>query len=306
VDWKPRAISPSHIALAGLAVVNAVLLAVTLLAFLYADIGADWTLIYSRLGDRLQDGSLYEWSAFPYAFRYSPVAAWIFAGLAPLGLAGWMALHFAALSLVGWRMAALALVSFPFWADVYNGNTTTFVFVTGLLALRGSLRAGLAFLALSLLIPRPMMVPLVGYLLWRTPSLRLPFAALFVVHAGLVVLSGYGDSWMAVLVRRSFDDVGGHMDIGPALLLGPWWLPLAVVAATLAMAARRVGLASVLICPYWLPYYLIPLLWEFDTHRAPARRPGPGWMSGRAATRRGDGHRRLAPSPVVGPTNRLP
>ena len=81
-------------------------------------------------------------------FVWSPVAAWLMAGAALLGYWAWAALHVASVLLLRRPLLiGLALVSYGFWFDVAQGNTVTFVFVTGALALRGS-RGSLAYLAL--------------------------------------------------------------------------------------------------------------------------------------------------------------
>ena len=38
--------------------------------------------------------------------------------------------------------------------------------------------------------------PVVVWLLWKRPGLRIPAAAIFVIHAALVALTGYGGQWL--------------------------------------------------------------------------------------------------------------
>src|SRR5689334_3675035 len=64
-----------------LVTINFILLAVTLAAFFFADIAADWTAVYSQLGPRIPAGTLYDWPNTIFAYRYSPLLAYVFAGI---------------------------------------------------------------------------------------------------------------------------------------------------------------------------------------------------------------------------------
>jgi hypothetical protein len=249
--------------LLGLAVVwtlNTVGLAVILLAFLNADVGFDW-ILFTEAGSRFAEGGLYDWAG-TVSYRYSPVLAAFFAVITPIGYLGWSALHFGALLALPRRMAVFALVAFPFWADVYNGNTMTFVFVAAAAALAGSRAGALAFLALTILIPRPLMLPIAIWLLWKRRELILPFALIFLAHAGLVVASGWGDEWVANLLTRGTDDLANRGDFGPSRLIGLWWYPVGLVVAAWFAMRGRLGLASLAASPYWLSHYFLMLLLE--------------------------------------------
>ena len=79
--------------------------------------------------------------------RYSPLLAYFFAAVTPIGYWGWTALHFVALLGLPRRVALVALVSFPFWQDIYNGGVMTFILVSAVAALSGSRAGTVAFLA---------------------------------------------------------------------------------------------------------------------------------------------------------------
>ena len=244
------------IGLVALWTINGILLAVTLAAFLYADVAFDWRVIFSQLGPRIENGTLYEWDAV-WAYRYSPVLAYGFAAIAWIGPVAWLGLHFAVLPLLGKRLGLITLASFPFWSDVYNGNVMVFVFVVAILALRGNRWAQVAFLALTLLIPRPLMLPVAAWLLWRHRALWIPFAGIFVAHALLVLWTGYGDEWIGSLLSRGADDLGARVDFGPGQLIGAWWVPIGLALAGWFTWRGRLGLASIFASPYWLPPYLL-------------------------------------------------
>jgi len=252
------------------AAINFVLLAVVMVAFVAAPVAFDWDL-FVEAGRRYFAGDLYAWEGIA-AYRYSPLFALGFAAITPIGYLGWSLLHFVALTLLPTRMALVALVSAPFWYDVQNGNTATFVVVAGYHALRGNRWGILAFLALTLLIPRPLMLPITVWILWRHREWILPFAVLFVVHAGLVWMTGWGPEWVDNLLSRGTDDLANRGDFGPSQLLGLWWWPIGLALAAWASVRGHLGLASLLASPYWLLHYFLMLLLELPfRERSPAR-----------------------------------
>lgn len=263
----------SRLAWTALITINAVLLAITLAAFFLAPVGIDWG-IYSEAGGRI-GGGLYDWPGTVYAFRYSPLAAYVFALIAPIGYLGWTGLHVAALLLIPRRLALFTLLSWPFWDDLYNGNVMTFVFVAAVLALQGRKTGQVAFLALALLIPRPLMLPLLAWLVWWVPWTRLPLLGLVVVNAIGVWLTGYGPAWIAALLSRGADDLAARVDFGPAHLIGPLWIPLGLALAAWLTWKGRLGLASIAASPFWLPPYLLMALLEVQGPAKASIRRGP-------------------------------
>jgi hypothetical protein len=253
------------------AIPNLFMVALTISAFYVADVGYDWQ-IFVEAGRRVIDGGLYDWQGI-YTYRYSPLAAYAFAVLAPIGFWGWSALHVGALLAMPSRwLALLTVFLWPFWADLYNGNTMTFVVVAGLAALAGSRIATGAFFILALLMPRPLVLPLLVWLLWTRPEWRWPFAAMFVVQAVLVVVLGFGPSWLNALLHAT--EGVAVADFGPAAFIGSWWLPIGLLLAALLTFSGRLGVASLAASPYWLPQYLLMLL--LDLVPKHDRGPDPG------------------------------
>ena len=177
----------------------------------------------------MDDGTLYEFNEF-YAYRWSPVAAWIlgFVTLMPLWL--WQVLHVAVLPLLrSWWLVVACLITFPLWFDIQTGNLMIFIAVTGFWAYRGNGPATALFLVLTLLVPRPLMIPLAAWILWNRPPWRLPFLLLFVGHAALVVASGYAgvarcpvrrvgraDERLQLRARRASSACGGCPSASPS------------------------------------------------------------------------------------------
>jgi hypothetical protein len=260
---------PARVAIAvgllAVVVLNALLVANQLSIILAGYPGAD-LVDYQMAARRVWEGGLYA-SDGVYHFRYSPVAAYLFA---PLGLVTplvWRGLHVAAaLALPTWPMRLLLLASWPFAFDLQLGNVMTFVLLAAAWALRGNRIGGVVFLAFCLLFPRPLMLPIAAWLVWRQPWLRWPFVALFVVHAVLVAVSGWGGAWISQLFA-STDEIGSAFNIGPTALVGLWWLVLGIPLGAWLFWRGRVGLAGLAISPYLLPYYLMVALLDLPEER---------------------------------------
>jgi hypothetical protein len=270
--WRSRG-SQLH-PLVRVAVVAAVLAVVLLNALLVANQfsiilagypGAD-LVDYQMASHRLFSGGLYA-SDGVYNFRYSPVAAYLFVPLRFVDPAIWRLLHLAAaVALPTWPMRLLLLASWPFAFDLQLGNLMTFILLAAAWGLRGNRPAALIFLALALLAPRPLVLPIAAWLLWRQPVLRWPFVAMFVIHAGLVLLSGWGEEWISRLLT-STDEVESAFNIGPSAIVGAWWLLIGVPLGIWLFVRGRVGLAGLAVTPYVLPYYLMVALLDLPASR---------------------------------------
>jgi hypothetical protein len=223
--------------------------------------GAD-LVVYQEAARRVPEGGLYVNDA-----SYSPIAAYLFI---PLGLVTpwiWRALHLAgALALPTWPMRILLLASWPFAFDLQLGNVMTFVLLAAAWALRGNRFAALIFLAFCLLFPRPFMLPIAAWLLWRQAWLRWPFVALFGLHAALVLATGLGGAWLTQLFG-STEMVGSIFNVGPTVVVGLWWLLVGIPLGAWLFWRGRVGLAGLAISPYVLPYYLMVALLDLPSRR---------------------------------------
>jgi hypothetical protein len=231
----------------------------------------DWEN-FIQAAARLDRGGLYEFD-HPYAFRWSPVAAWILGIVTLIPIWAWQALHVAVLPLFrSWWLVVACLVSYPLWFDIQTGNIMIFVAVTAVWAVRGNGPATALFLALSVLVPRPLMLPLAGWLLWQRPAWRVPFALMFIGHALVVVASGYAPEWSAALLTVG-PELTSDFNFGPSALIGALWIPIGAALAVWLTWRGRLGLASLAASPYWLPYYFLMLLVEFRTAGETAAEP---------------------------------
>lgn len=210
-------------------------------------------------------GDLYTKTEWWYGWRYSPVAVPIFAVLTWPGVWVWRAAHIAALFLLpGWRRW-VALASYPLWFDLHAGNVLVFVVVAAYWALRGNRWATGIMLLMALLMPRPMMLPLVAWVMWKQPAWRWPFVGMFVAHAALVWWSGYGPAWIARLLEVGGEEVALNINAAPSAFLGAWWFVIAVPVAIALFWKGKPATSGLFLQPYWLPYYLLmPLADRWD------------------------------------------
>lgn len=235
----------------------------------------DWR-IFVQAGERFWAGSpdLYEVNAL-YSFRHSPLMAMVMPAVAWIGVLGIRLVTLvAAIAMPTWPMRLLTVASWPFAMDAQHGALITLVVLAAAWALKGSRSASVAFIILTLISPRPLMLPIAAYLLWQQPWLRLPGLALFVAHGVAVLATGYGDDWMAMLLASGTDGIEGPFNLSPSRFLGRLWLPIGVVLAVLLTWRGRPGLGAIAISPYLLPHYLLLLLLEIAPRaerRAPAR-----------------------------------
>ena len=253
---------------------SALLSAAWIVLILAGSASADWR-IYVEASHRVGTGGLYQITD-TYAFRASPFVAWAFALLAPLGPTLWRILHLAAAAAMpSWPLRLAVLIAWPFWFDVQEGNVLTFVLLAAAWALRGSRIAGVVYLALALLMPRPLLLPVAAWLLWQRPDLRLPFAVMLVAHTGAVLLSGWGGEWVRQLIA-STDEVHSFWNMGPSRLIGLWWLVIGLPLGIWLTIRGKLGLASLAVSPYWLPYYYLFVLLDLPHGKAArARNPAP-------------------------------
>lgn len=219
-------------------------------------------------------------------FRWSPVAAWLLAPVIALGVTGWRVLQLVAV--VGfrdWRVILVILASAPFWMDVTSGQAITFVALAAWHAVRGSRLGTWAFFALALLMPRPLMLPVLIWLLWKRPEARLWFAGLLLVNVVLVLVSGHALDWAQRLLTTGPEELHHVNNLGPSRFIGALWVPIGLALAAFFTWRGRLGLASLAASPYVFPYYLMMLVLEFEPRRL-FDRAGCGGRLGAVAVQR--------------------
>lgn len=233
------------------------------------DVPVDWQLI-RQLPTAVGCGTVYAIESDGVRFLWSPVMAWLMAGVAVLGYWPWVAAHVAAAFLVRSPvLVLLLLVSYGFWFDTAQGNIVVFLGVAAMLALQGIRWGRLAFLALMILAPRPLGVPLGLWLLWSDRTLWKPASLMFIAHLALVALSGLGLEWFGAMVSS---DLAPGITVGPTAWFGRWWLIAGIPLAIFLAKRGLFGWAGLAMSPYVTPQYVLwPLI---DLVRRPPRAAG--------------------------------
>jgi hypothetical protein len=214
----------------------------------------DWD-IYVQASRHFSLGTLYH-AQYPYSYHYAPQLAPILGILTGAGITLWRAAHFVALAILpSHRLAFLLLVSYPFWFDVATGNLMVFVLVAAAWAYRGNRPATAIYLALCVLVPRPLMLPLLAWILWRQPAWRLPFAGFVVVGLLTALPTGYLPAWIGSLFQSGASEMANDFNLSPSRFVGAAWLIIGVPLGVWLTLRGRLGWASLAISPYLLPYY---------------------------------------------------
>jgi hypothetical protein len=225
--------------------------------------------VYVEAGRRFAAGlSPYGFALPPIGalFRYSPVFA---AGMAPLsGLPfplvalGWRLVEVGLLALsvrgLGWLGVAIVLNPLVV-LDLSVANVGTLFLAAMITVVRWpSARTVTAYAILVLLIPKPTLLPVLAWGLWRVRASWLPVAGVGV--AGLAMAQLIPDFGHAILSGDRIFGMLQNLAFLPAWLVG--LLMASSVALTVASVRRPrlLGPASVLASPYYFSYSLVPLL----------------------------------------------
>jgi hypothetical protein len=219
------------------------------------------------------------------SFNYNPLAAYVLAIIVPFGYPVWVAIHVVAAMLSPRPVGLVLLVTFPWWWDAALGNVVVVVFVFAAWAVRGHGWAIAATLFLALLIPRPLMLPVVAWLLWKFPKWRPRFVLIAVLTGVSTLLTGEGAAWLAGILRTG-GDVNHYWNLSPSRFIGIAWIPFGAVLGILLARRGFVGLAALAISPYLLPYYAMFALLDIGRRPDdPARMTLAGPISGAAHDR---------------------
>jgi hypothetical protein len=217
----------------------------------------DWGFYVSTVQRLTAGGPLYGSAATGAAgFNYNPLVAYGLAWVVPLGYPVWVVLHIAAAALLPRPMGLVALLTFPWWWDVALGNDVAFVVLLAVWATRGQGWAIGATLVASLLIPRPLMLPLVAWLLWQYPPWRVRFVAIIAIVGAATLATGQAGEWLSGMGRAA-GDVNHYWNFSPSRFLGFAWLPIGAALAVMLVRRGYVGLACLAVSPYLLPYYVM-------------------------------------------------
>lgn len=249
------------------------------------DFAFDFTCCYQQAAARALEApsTLYEWSD-TYTFRYTPIGALLFAPLVPLppDVAAWawlgtklVILAVAAAWLAqGWPrdrralIIGLVLLFPPVIHDLVIGNVSTLTLLVLIAVARWpGVRSGIAIGLLTVLMPKPHLIPVLAFLV--VTRRRDALVAVATVVTGTAVgLAIFGpDPWLAFIgtlrepLERTFTaNVGWSSLLGPAgVIIGLVLAAVAFAAAVLVGGSRGYGLSiisGILAGPYTFIHYL--------------------------------------------------
>ena len=223
--------------------------------------GQDWRNL-TNAGQLLLSG------ANPYTeplFRWNPLIGYAFAAISGAPYWLWIAAHVAVLFALPTPARWIALISWPFWFDVLVGNVMALVFMLAWHALDGKRWAVIGFILAALLIPRPLMLPVLTWLLWKQPWSRWWFVGLALVVGAGTLATG----WTAEYLNRL-----AEIDWRYLVAWGPFY-PLMLALAAWLTWKGRLGLASLAASPYLIVNYLLMLVLEVSTRPARSSAPTP-------------------------------
>lgn len=269
-----------------------------------ADFAFDFTCCYQQAAARALDdpSTLYAWSD-TYTFRYTPLGALLFAPLVPLSEAAaswaWLLVKAAVLFVAAWWfsrpwdgdrrwLVAGAVVAFPpVVHDLVIGNVSTITLLVFLAVARWTDgRGGIVIGLLTVLMPKPHLIPVLAYLAVRRPRDFLVSVATTGVGV-LVGLALFGAGpWIAFLgtlrepLERTFTaNIGFSGLLGPAGVAVGVAVALAIfVAGVMVGGARGYGLsivAGIVAGPYTFIHYLAGTLVAAE----PVLRSRPRWLA---------------------------
>jgi Glycosyltransferase family 87 len=268
------------------------------------DFAFDFTCCYRQAADRALDApaTLYDWSE-TYTFRYTPIGALLFAPLvlvdAEASPVAWLVFKLVILAATAawfarswdanrrWLVILMVIAFPPIVHDLVIGNVSTLTLLVFLAVARWQdVRGGVALGLLTVLMPKPHLIPVLAYLAMRRPSDFL--AAFGTIAMGVlvgVVIFGV-DPWLGFIgtlrepLERTFTaNVGWSNLLGPTGVILGIGIGLAVlVAGTILGGARGYGLsiiAGILAGPYTFIHYLSGTIVAVE----PVLRTRPRWLA---------------------------
>lgn len=225
--------------------------------------------VYLEAGRRFASGlSPYGFELPPIGalFRYSPVFAGAMAPLSSLPFdvvaLGWRLGEVAllALSVRGLGWLGVAIVVNPLVVlDLSVVNVATLFLAAMIMVVRWpSVRTITLYALLVLLIPKPTLLPVLAWGLWRVRAAWLPVAGVGATGLAMVLLMP--DFGHAILTGDRIFGMLQNLAFLPVWLIAVL-MGLSVVLTVLSVRwPRLLGPASVLASPYYFSYSLVPLL----------------------------------------------
>jgi hypothetical protein len=254
------------------------------------DFAFDFTCCYQQAGERALSApaTLYDWSE-TYTFRYTPLGALAFSPLAALSegaaVIAWLAVKLVALVVAAvWfarsfpsdqrLLVVLLVLAFPpVIHDLMIGNVSTLTLLVYVAVARWQdPRGGVALGLMTILAPKPHLLPVLAWMAVRRPRDFAAAAATMIAGAGAGLIIFGPQPWLDFV--GTLADPLSHTftaNIGFSGLLGPAGVAVGVVVAVVLLGLalvkrgsdRGLGLAiisGIVLGPYTFIHYLVGTL----------------------------------------------
>ena len=129
------------------------------------------------------------------------------------------------------------------------------------LSVQGRAWAQAGYLAIAVLIPRPLMLPVALWIVWQRRAWWPWLLVVGILYVAATWATGWLEEWIGVL-RSVSAGLEGKTFFGWQRWIGSWWWAVAVPLAAVLMWGRRPGLASIAIGPHIVPHYWLFLMLE--------------------------------------------
>src|SRR3989304_9781620 len=106
-----------------------------------------------------------------------------------------------------------------------------------------------AYLPIGVLVPRPIMLPLLAWILWERPSGRWPFVGIVALVIATAIPTGYLGDWIASFNASGVKDIANDFNLSPSRFVGPWWLLVGVPLGGWLTLRGRIGWAMLAVPP---------------------------------------------------------
>lgn len=210
----------------------------------------------------------------PYAFvqppvgavyRYSPLFAALMEPLSslpvPLVALGWRLTELALLAIsvrgLGW-VGAIIILNPLVVLDLSVANVSTLILAGMIAVVRWpSARTITLYALLFILIPKPTMVPVLAWGLWRVKEARRPSALVLALGGATLLIPGFAGALLSG--SRIFGLMQNLQSLPPVIVYAALFASACLTVASTRWS-RLLGIASVLATPYYFDYGWVPIL----------------------------------------------
>lgn len=198
-------------------------------------------------------------------YRYSPLFAVLMEPLSslpvPLVALGWrlteLALLAASVRGLGW-VGAMIILNPLVVLDLSVANVSTLILAGMIAVVRWpSARSITLYALLFILIPKPTLVPVLAWGLWRVKEARRPSGLVLALGGATLLIPGFAGALLSG--SRIFGLMQNLQSLPPVIVYAALFAAACLTVASTRWS-RLLGIASVLATPYYFDYGWVPIL----------------------------------------------